>query len=125
MEFACVSWFKLVLKGAFAIHTLQPPITHNLYQEGGYKGQDGVELRQSGINHGVGLHVVSLRYSYNTVGTNLTLPDSGEEAYQTYANAYTTPQQRIFCHLTKVQEESQETVKTLCSGKSGKNHVCS
>lgn len=95
----------------------------NLYQESGYEGQDGIEFRQGGIDHGIGLHVVTLRYTYDTVGTNLTLTDGGEEANQSYTDTYTTPQQGILSHLTKVKQEGQEAVKALCSRKSGKNHV--
>ena len=40
-----------------------------------YECEDGVELRKSGVDHGVGLNVVSLRDTYDTVSADLTLTD--------------------------------------------------
>ena len=43
-----------------------------------------VELRESGVDHGVGLDVVALADAYDTVGADLTLTDGGHEAYEAY-----------------------------------------
>ena len=46
-----------------------------LYHEGSYETEDGVELRESCVDEGVGEHVVSLAYTYDTVCADLTLTD--------------------------------------------------
>ncbi len=46
-----------------------------LNHQSGNQGQDGVEFRQSGVDHGVGLHIVTLSDTHDTVGANLSLTD--------------------------------------------------
>ena len=52
----------------------------DLDQEGGDEGQDGVEFRVGGKDHGFGLDIVSLSHSDDTVCANLALTDAGEQA---------------------------------------------
>lgn len=99
---------------------------NDLHQESGYKSQDGIKLRKCGVNHRIGLHIVSLRDAHNTVGTNLSLTDGGKQAYQTNTETHTKPQGTCFSrHLAEVEQKGQEAVKSLCGRKRGKNHITS
>ena len=53
--------------------------------QGCHQRQDGVELREGGVNHRVGHHVMPLRHAGNAVCANLPLADGREQAYQAYA----------------------------------------
>jgi hypothetical protein len=88
---------------------------HALYKECCYEGKDGVELRQSGIDHGVGLYVVTLSHTPDTIGTNHALTDGREEAYKTYAQTNAKPKCGVLCNLPVVKQVAEESVQTLCS----------
>lgn len=55
-----------------------------LHHQYSHQSQDSVEFRQSSVNHGVSLYIVSLRDTYDTAGRNLTLTDSREQTNQTH-----------------------------------------
>ena len=55
----------------------------NLHHQCCYQSQDGIKFRKGGINHRIGLHVMSLSNAHNTVRTNLPLTDAGNHTYQT------------------------------------------
>ena len=52
-----------------------------------YQRQNSVEFRKRGVNHCIGLYVVSLGNTHNTASTNLSLTDSGEQAYQPHTQS--------------------------------------
>ena len=108
MESLAFLSLKRGLKSVFCNAHFSVSAYEKLYQEGSYEGQDSIELRQSSINHGVGLHIVTLRNTDDTVGTNLTLTDGREKANQSDTDTYTTPQQRIFCHLLKCRKKARK-----------------
>lgn len=55
-----------------------------LHHQYSHQSQDSVEFRQSSVDHGVSLYIVSLRDTYDTAGRNLTLTDSREQTNQTH-----------------------------------------
>lgn len=68
-------------------HTLSVSLRQKralLHHQYSHQSQDSVELRQSSVNHGVSLYIVSLRDTYDTAGRNLTLTDSREQTNQTH-----------------------------------------
>ena len=46
-----------------------------LHHQSTNQTQNCVEFRESGVDQGVGEHIVSLADAHDTVGTNLTLTD--------------------------------------------------
>ena len=101
----------MLIKGSDPSTTLGMTSDH----KGGHETENCEEFRVCGINHGLGLHVVSLRHSDDTVGTYLSLTDCGEKADKTYAESY-TEKYRTFSSevLAEPHEEGHETVKALC-----------
>ena len=49
--------------------------------------EDRVELRESGVDQGVGEHVVALGHADDTVGADLALADGGEQAGGAHGDA--------------------------------------
>ena len=86
-------------------------------QDGTYQTQNCVELRESGVDEGVGDNVVTLGYAHDTVGADLALTDTGNEAGKTRGNAHTEANPTaevaagVFTHHNK---KSHEAVDTLC-----------
>ena len=91
-----------------------------------YQAQNGVEFRESGVDEGVGHHVVALGYAHDTVGANLTLTDTGEQDADTCSKAHTKANPSadgaagVFAHH---HQESHETVNTLGRGECGQQQV--
>ena len=57
--------------------------------QGSDESENSVELRESGVDEGVCLYVMSLGYSHDTIGADLPLADSGEHADESDADSYT------------------------------------
>ena len=58
-----------------------------LHHQSSYQSQNRVELWKSGVNQGVGEHVVSLAHTHDTVGANLSLTHGRNHADQAHAEA--------------------------------------
>ena len=87
--------------------------------------QNCVEFRESGVNQGVGEHIVSLADTDDTVGANLTLTDGRNHADQADAETDTEDDETVFrcsTHLAEKHEERHKSVDTLCCRKCRQNH---
>ena len=92
-----------------------------------YESKDGIELRKSSVDKGIGHNAVALALTNDTIGADLTLTDSREKAYETDCK---TDTEKLRTHNGEVRlednepkEESYEAVKTLCCRKSRENHI--
>lgn len=96
-----------------------------LHEECCHESENCVELRISCKNHGVGLEIVSLADTYDTVCTNLALTDTGEEADKANAKAYAEEEGTVGCYVLaeNPEDKCEEAVQTLGSGHGGENHV--
>ena len=95
-----------------------------LNHKGSYEGKDGVELRKGGVDHSVGLNVVTLADAHDTIGTYLTLTDGREKANQTHCEADAEKKRSLSSEvLASLHEEGYEAVETLGGRHSRENHI--
>ena len=90
----------------------------SLHHQGTDKTQNCVEFRESGVDKGVGEHIVALAHTDDTVGAHLTLTDGRNHTDQADAEADAEDHKTVFricLHLAEKHEERHETINTLGS----------
>ena len=90
----------------------------SLHHQGTDKAQNCVEFWESGVDKGVGEHIVALAHTDDTVGADLTLTDGRDHTDQADAETDTEDHETVFricLHLAEKHEECHETVDTLGS----------
>ena len=75
--------------------------------------EDGVELGESGVDEGLGHHIVALGYTLDTCGADLALTDSGEHAAETDESTDTEDESAVGSYSTHEGEEGHEAINTL------------
>ena len=92
----------------------EPPVL--MRHDGANQAQNCVELRESGVDEGVGDNVMTLGNAHNTVGAYLALTDAGNHAGKTNGKADTEAEHTAdgaAGEFTKHDEEGNEAVDAL------------
>ena len=93
-----------------------------------YQSENCIEFRKCGIDEGVGEYVVTLADADDAVCAYLALTDGGQHADKTYEDSDTEnlkAERGICTHLSKHDEEGDESINALCGRNGGKDHVVS